>query len=214
MTDTPCEPVMVWQFLRRYFVRIVIGAVLAVVCGLLIMGAVESTAAVAIAVLAVAVCGLLIPWMRYRRKHRIARAVYAHFQRGRSQYSWLKWVPRFVRYGLPWFGRIPIVQLVDSDGFAELPSDVETLAKKVSWLCLGGTQVTDAGLEYLNGLTNLKKLWLNNTQVTDAGLEHLKGLTNLRYLFLIDTQVTAKGRAKLREELPSCWTFLQKGERD
>ena len=42
------------------------------------------------------------------------------------------------------------------------------------------TQVTDAGLEHLKGLTQLQGLSLSGTQVTDAGLEHLKGLTQLQ----------------------------------
>ena len=36
------------------------------------------------------------------------------------------------------------------------------------------TQVTDAGLVHLKGLTNLEKLYLNSTHVTDAGATELK----------------------------------------
>lgn len=39
--------------------------------------------------------------------------------------------------------------------------------------------------------------WLDGTQVTDAGLVHLKGLTNLEYLYLRKTQVTDAGIAEL-----------------
>ncbi|MCH8046346.1 MAG: leucine-rich repeat domain-containing protein [Planctomycetes bacterium] len=53
--------------------------------------------------------------------------------------------------------------------------------------------VTDAGLKYLNALTNLETLNLDGTNITDAGLEHLKGLTNLRTLYLNDTKVTDLG---------------------
>ena len=45
---------------------------------------------------------------------------------------------------------------------------------------LDGTQVTDAGLEHLKGLSRLQELYLDGTQVTDAGLEHLKGLSQLK----------------------------------
>lgn len=41
------------------------------------------------------------------------------------------------------------------------------------------TQVTDAGLQCLKGLTQLPNLSLDNTQVTDSGLEHLMGLSEL-----------------------------------
>jgi hypothetical protein len=45
---------------------------------------------------------------------------------------------------------------------------------------------------------------LNQTQVTDAGLTHLSGLTQLQYLNLSDTQVTAVGVAQLQNALPNC----------
>jgi Leucine-rich repeat (LRR) protein len=63
---------------------------------------------------------------------------------------------------------------------------------------LYGTKVTDAGLEHLKGLANLKTLFLADTQVTAAGLEHLKGLTKLRVLYLGDTQVTDAGLVHLK----------------
>ena len=65
-------------------------------------------------------------------------------------------------------------------------------------------QVTDAGLEHLKGLANLRVLQLLNTKVTDAGLEHLKGLTSLRDLHLWNTQVTDDGVKELQEALPNC----------
>ena len=54
-------------------------------------------------------------------------------------------------------------------------------------------QVTDAGLEHLKGLTNLKQLELFGTQLTDTGLVHLKGLAKLVYLDIRNTQVTDEG---------------------
>ncbi len=70
---------------------------------------------------------------------------------------------------------------------------------------LNGTQITDAGLVHLEGLTSLQELNLDNThQITDAGLVHLEGLTSLRMLFLHNTQITDAGVAKLKEALPEC----------
>ncbi len=63
----------------------------------------------------------------------------------------------------------------------------------VDGVSLSHTQVTDAGLEHLNGLKQLQTLWLDHTQVTHAGLEHLKGLKQLQELLLGSTPVTDAG---------------------
>jgi len=69
---------------------------------------------------------------------------------------------------------------------------------ELNHLNLSFTQVSDAGLVYLRGLTELKDLNLEHTQVTDAGLIHLGGLTQLGWLNLDDTQVTDAGLVHLR----------------
>ena len=61
------------------------------------------------------------------------------------------------------------------------------------------TQITDAGLVHLKGLTKLKGLDLDDTRVTDAGLVHLKGMTELTWLGLSETQITDAGLAHLTE---------------
>ncbi len=71
-------------------------------------------------------------------------------------------------------------------------------------LNLNGTQVTDAGLKHLKGLTHLQKLYLSFTQVTDAGLEHLEGLSQLQTLDLSVTRVTDEGVKRLQQALPNC----------
>ena len=67
-----------------------------------------------------------------------------------------------------------------------------------------GTQITDAGLVHLRGLTNLRLLEVTFTRVTNAGLVHLPGLTSLRRLYLANAQTTEDGRARLRQALPDC----------
>ena len=71
-------------------------------------------------------------------------------------------------------------------------------------LFLDSTQITDAGLVYLKGLTKLEFLRLQFTQITDAGLVHLKGLTGLQTLELSNTKVTDAGVAELQKTLPDC----------
>ena len=61
------------------------------------------------------------------------------------------------------------------------------------------TQITDAGLVHLSGLTSLTTLYLSDTQVTDAGLKHLKNMASLNTLFLNNTQITDAGLAHLTD---------------
>ena len=56
----------------------------------------------------------------------------------------------------------------------------DDLFVNVTKVDLRGSQVSDAGLKHLKGLTQLQELNLNDTKVSDAGLQHLKGLTQLQ----------------------------------
>jgi Leucine-rich repeat (LRR) protein len=80
--------------------------------------------------------------------------------------------------------------------------------KKLEGLYLGFTDITDAGLVHLKGMTWLKRLSLMNTSlaanITDAGLVHLKALNNLTHLHLEGTKITAAGMAELQKALPNC----------
>jgi hypothetical protein len=71
-------------------------------------------------------------------------------------------------------------------------------------LLLNGTKITDAGLEQFQGLSQLKELSLGGTKVTDAGLEHIKGLNQLRVLVYGGSHVTNEGVNKLHQALPNC----------
>ena len=62
---------------------------------------------------------------------------------------------------------------------------------------LTNTQVSDAGLVHLKGLTNLRQLNLRNTRISDAGLVHLKGLTKMKVLILTEIPITDAGLAHL-----------------
>jgi hypothetical protein len=67
------------------------------------------------------------------------------------------------------------------------------------------TNVSDAGLAYLQGMHTLYQLRLdNNTRVTDAGLASLKGLSQLSQLGLHGTKVTDAGVKKFQQALPKC----------
>ena len=54
-------------------------------------------------------------------------------------------------------------------------------------------------------MNKLQSLWLlDNGAITDAGLEYLKNLRNLRSVTMQGTKVTQAGVDKLKEALPEC----------
>ena len=55
-----------------------------------------------------------------------------------------------------------------------------------------------------NEQAEIIEVFLRGTQITDAGLVHLKGLTKLQTLGLIGTMVTETGVADLKKVLPNC----------
>ncbi|MEX2560040.1 MAG: hypothetical protein WD403_09000 [Pirellulales bacterium] len=74
-------------------------------------------------------------------------------------------------------------------------AEVETIAQltqlRTLWIC--EPKVTDAALEKLAGLDQLMVLNLRSTQATSDGLAHLAGLAELRYLNLGETLVEDDG---------------------
>ena len=97
-----------------------------------------------------------------------------------------------------------------------------------SVLYLGNTPVTDAGLEYLKGLTGLKTLFVGSAKVMDKKTEHLEwiamlmqlcisdaplrnsGLNHLKHFSMLNefhlpiTKITEEGFQKLKAALPNC----------
>ena len=71
-------------------------------------------------------------------------------------------------------------------------------------LLLRKTEVSDAGLEHLKGLTHLEYLSLSETMVAGPGLDHLKGLANLQKLILWRSAATKTDPVvkRLQEALP------------
>jgi internalin A len=57
--------------------------------------------------------------------------------------------------------------------------------------------ITDAGLVYIAGLTDIDQLFLDGTGITDAGLVHIAGMSHLRMLYLGQTAITDAGLARL-----------------
>ena len=76
--------------------------------------------------------------------------------------------------------------------------------RNLQGLYLTRTRITDDGLAYLVGHTQLRTLILWGTQITDQGLEHLQSLKSLQEVILWDSRVTAQGAERLGEKLPDC----------
>ena len=59
-------------------------------------------------------------------------------------------------------------------------------------------------MKHLKDATNLTTLTAERTEVTDSGLEQLEGLKTLQYLNLSQTRITDNGVERLRQMLPEC----------
>ncbi len=73
-----------------------------------------------------------------------------------------------------------------------------TLCNKLVYVNLDDTQVTNAWLAHLAGLTELRVLSLDRTKVTDEGLIHVKRMTDLEALSLNQTRITNVGLIHLQ----------------
>ena len=119
--------------------------------------------------------------------------------------------------GPAWFQRLPGARylprrLVNIQLLGDKITDVELIFLQpftgLRGLALINTSVTDAGLEHLSGLRQLRVLYLEGGSaavgITDAGLVHLKGLTNLEELHIpgLD-RITDSGILQLLHSLPN-----------
>ena len=125
MNEPLPEPLTVWRFIRRYFVRIVIGSVLVVV-----------------------VYGALLVWIPYQRERRIAKEIRAYGGEVGFEYAGPDWLPKSMRDRTTLFNRATNLILhetqVTDAGLEHLkgPTSLE-------WLFLDNTQVTAEGREML-----------------------------------------------------------------
>ncbi|MBR90642.1 MAG: hypothetical protein CMO66_05140 [Verrucomicrobiales bacterium] len=76
--------------------------------------------------------------------------------------------------------------------------------KNVRKLVLQKCQITDLSLQNLLALEKLAVLGLADNPITDAAVEDLAQMKNLRALDLQGTLVTRQGVVRLRQALPGC----------
>ncbi len=105
--------------------------------------------------------------------------------------------------GEDFFAVVIVVSLHHTEATDATLEHLKRLAQ-LKRLMLGDTNVTNAGLAHLAGLNQLQWLSLNKTEVTDAGLSHLQCSTQLQILDLDSRHVTDAGVAKLHNALPNC----------
>jgi internalin A len=96
---------------------------------------------------------------------------------------------------------MPCIVNVTDAGLANLEG-----LSELRFLWLGYSGITDQGLIHLAHLTNLEELHVGvyKSQFKDAGLVHLSGLKNLKKLTLVRTGVTDGAIGELKKALPRC----------
>jgi hypothetical protein len=109
--------------------------------------------------------------------------------------------------GVAHLGRLPRLRLLDinispliDEGLGHL-ADLPSLEE----LTVQGKKFTDQSLIHLSRAKRLKSLMLRpeESEISDAGLEHLKGLTNLRRLHLGKSKITKEARERLLKAMPN-----------
>lgn len=83
--------------------------------------------------------------------------------------------------------------VVDDDGLRKVAELASLQNLTLSW-----TDIGDAGMANLQGLTNLNSLGLHYTNVTDDGLLFLAGMSRLDSLDLSGTKISDRGLARLK----------------
>ncbi len=69
--------------------------------------------------------------------------------------------------------------------------------------------VGDAGMEHVSKIITLEWLHVGKTNITDAGLDKLKSLSNLKELVINNTVVSKNAIKALQEKLPNLKTIVQ-----
>lgn len=75
-------------------------------------------------------------------------------------------------------------------------------------LILGGTLVTESGLEYLKKIKTVEHLDLRSLPLNDTNLDCILHLQTLKYLYIKFTDVTANGISTILKSLPELHTLV------
>ena len=128
-----------------------------------------------------------------------------------------KIAPRNEPSGAPWlrkllgesfFNEVQIVSLPPGPEVTDAALEGLKELKQLRFISLRDTRVSDAGLASLKGLTQLNGLNLSRTKVSGAGLENLSGLPQLQSLELEGTNISDAGVAALKGLTQLQWLYL------
>lgn len=75
---------------------------------------------------------------------------------------------------------------------------------QLEYLEIRSHEITDDDLAYLRDFSSPCQLAISSNAITDEGLDHLTGLTEIKGLSLCGPHISERGVKKLREALPSC----------
>ncbi|MDO5554208.1 MAG: hypothetical protein Q4G68_10650 [Planctomycetia bacterium] len=78
------------------------------------------------------------------------------------------------------------------------------LAKRLNWLNLDATLISDACMPQLVTFQNLQFLHLGRTSITNASVEYLAGFKKMQTLHVTRTKMNQEGFDKLQQQLPEC----------
>lgn len=81
---------------------------------------------------------------------------------------------------------------------------IQSLPELVDLRCLDldSTEITDSALHKVASFGSLEELWLENTAVTDTGLAFLFSLKKLRFISLVDCAISDAAAELLRQAMP------------
>jgi hypothetical protein len=75
--------------------------------------------------------------------------------------------------------------------------------RRLEYLNVNDTMVSDEGVGYLKGLQRLESLYLERTEVTDKTLAVVRAMPALEYLVVVETRISEAAVRELRRERPS-----------
>ena len=85
---------------------------------------------------------------------------------------------------------------------------ITQFVSEIDRLSLGGSLVSEDGLQYLKKLRQVKYLDLSSVPLNDNNLDCILHLTDVEYLYLKHTEISSKGIARVLQAFPNLETLI------